>query len=84
MNALGLHQLSFYLLTNAVAQPKLREELISAFFLTVDHFEDAVDAASKNIRVGYASLILNLAVYAYLNGNVGTPSNKRKVEFLKF
>ena len=79
MTALGPHQLSLYLLTNAYAQPKCRAALLDAFKKAIDLYRGAITAASKNARVGYASLVLNAAVEMFMAGKVGAQSGKKEV-----
>lgn len=79
MTGLGPHQLSFYLLTNVFSNPKLRSELSAAFTVAMEQFRVAVNATSKNVRVGYASFILNLAVQAFMVGKIGLETGKREV-----
>ena len=79
MTALGPHQLSLYLLTNAYAQPKCRAALLDAFKKAIDLYRGAITATSKNARVGYASLVLNAAVQMFMTGKVGAESGKKEV-----
>lgn len=80
MVILGVHQLSLYFLTNAFVHPKTRSALMPAFTLVMEHFKEAIGSPTKNVRVGYASFILNMAVQAFMTGKVGLESGKSEVD----
>ena len=79
MTQLGPHQLTFYLLVNALTQPKLRTDLKEVFPIVADQFKAAASSPSRNTRVGYVSLILNMAVQIFMVGHIGPDSGKKQV-----
>lgn len=79
MSALGCHQLSLYLLTNAFTQYELKSELSEAFSIALENFKDAVKSQSKNTRIGFSSLVLNLSAHLFMIGKVGPESGKAQV-----
>lgn len=79
MSALGCHQLSLYLLTNAFMQYGLKSELSEAFSIALENFKESVKSQSKNTRIGFSSLVLNLSTHLFIVGQVGPESGKAQV-----
>eukprot|EP00210_Caulerpa_lentillifera_P003129 g2989.t1 len=79
MMSLGCHQLSLYLLTNGFLQYGLRSELSNAFLIALESFKASVTSQSKNVRIGFASFVLNLSAHLFMTGKVGPDSEKSQV-----